>query len=697
LLRYLTDHFLSNPEANISEYQLGFEVFERPPGFDPQIDSVVRVQTARLRQKLGRYYAGAGKADGVFIEIPRGGYSLSVSFRGSADPPPLSTSSAAAIPPQNGDRSSRRTHVFPLRALWLAGTLLVLIAAAAAFFRRGSSQNTKPTEPTIISFTSDPGLEDDASFSPDGTAVAFSQSSDAGGKRNIVIKQIESRELRQITHDDSLDVNPAWSPDGSAIAFYRVKKNGGEFVIVPLAGGVARVVAHSRSIIAGTTSTFSPMPAVGPAWTKDGHHLVIADKNGASKADCLFLLDLNDGSRKLLTSPPLTADGDGSPAVSPDGKTIAFIRRATSYNLGDLFMVSLEGGQPRRITFDKADMNGVAWITNGQLIFSSNRGGAHRLWKLSIATGQTELFPAAGLNALHPAVDPTRNRLIYTEWKTNTNIWRVDLRQPPEKRRPVAWITSTLHQHSPQYSPDGKHLVFVSDRSGYLELWLADAPDWGLRRLTHFDGSAVGSPQWSPDGQEIAFDLRAKGISNVFVINMNTGASRQITQESSDTMAPNWSTDSRSLYVVSRRTDQLEIWRVPLDGTPWTQLTQNGGFQEKELPVASQLLFTLPVSPGFWMLNLRSGQESVIPELASVKSYRYWTISSSGLYYVSGGDTPSPVNFYDFKTRRITPVSKIEGALFSGTPSLTISSDGQYLAYAQVDGFNADLMLAENW
>jgi hypothetical protein len=47
LLRYLTEHFISAPEQSIGEYQLGFEVFERPADFDPQVDSVVRGQGTR--------------------------------------------------------------------------------------------------------------------------------------------------------------------------------------------------------------------------------------------------------------------------------------------------------------------------------------------------------------------------------------------------------------------------------------------------------------------------------------------------------------------------------------------------------------------------------------------------------------------------------------------------------------------------
>src|SRR5260370_6536926 len=74
LLRYLVQTGLEHPGNTVKEYALGIDVFDRKPDFDPKIDSVVRVQTGRLRQKLAKYYSEAGAADPVRIEVPRGGY-----------------------------------------------------------------------------------------------------------------------------------------------------------------------------------------------------------------------------------------------------------------------------------------------------------------------------------------------------------------------------------------------------------------------------------------------------------------------------------------------------------------------------------------------------------------------------------------------------------------------------------------------
>lgn len=206
LLQYLVDHHLSDPQKSISEYQLSFEVFERPSDFDPQIDSVVRVQTARLRQKLATYYADTGQNEKILIEIPRGKYAVNISFR------EIQTPSSADITPVTPTTLKEKIPItlrpkFTLyRTAWLVIGLFILIAAAVAIYARTSWWNKRPLEPTAVHFTYYPGLEDNASFAPDGRSVAFSGSS--GNGREIFIKEIDSGKLQQITHDKSIDINP---------------------------------------------------------------------------------------------------------------------------------------------------------------------------------------------------------------------------------------------------------------------------------------------------------------------------------------------------------------------------------------------------------------------------------------------------------------------------------------------------------
>src|ERR1041385_1324107 len=76
LLRYLAQKELETPGIHVKEYQIATEVYGRPTDFDPQVDSTIRVQAARLRGKLNDYYLGEGANDPIVVELPRGSYSV---------------------------------------------------------------------------------------------------------------------------------------------------------------------------------------------------------------------------------------------------------------------------------------------------------------------------------------------------------------------------------------------------------------------------------------------------------------------------------------------------------------------------------------------------------------------------------------------------------------------------------------------
>jgi hypothetical protein len=73
-LRFVVERHLEGREDEIKESVIGVEVFNRRCDFDPRQDSVVRTEAARLRSRLGEYYAGPGRSSTLRIEVPKGGY-----------------------------------------------------------------------------------------------------------------------------------------------------------------------------------------------------------------------------------------------------------------------------------------------------------------------------------------------------------------------------------------------------------------------------------------------------------------------------------------------------------------------------------------------------------------------------------------------------------------------------------------------
>jgi hypothetical protein len=94
LLRYLAKHALDHPGTPIKEYQIATEVFGRSDDFDPQLDSMVRVQAGRLRGKLAEYYSANGTEDSVIVDLPKGTYVVAFHHRVKAATPHLNTAEA---------------------------------------------------------------------------------------------------------------------------------------------------------------------------------------------------------------------------------------------------------------------------------------------------------------------------------------------------------------------------------------------------------------------------------------------------------------------------------------------------------------------------------------------------------------------------------------------------------------------------
>lgn len=94
LLRFLVEETLAGRADDIKEYVLGMEVFDRGDGYDPRLDSIVRVEVRRLRSKLDEYYHGAGASDPIRVHIRRGSYVPEFETR----PGPMTQAAPAPLP-----------------------------------------------------------------------------------------------------------------------------------------------------------------------------------------------------------------------------------------------------------------------------------------------------------------------------------------------------------------------------------------------------------------------------------------------------------------------------------------------------------------------------------------------------------------------------------------------------------------------
>ena len=124
LLRYLAKHAVDHPGTPIKEFQIATEVFGRSADFDPQLDSMVRVQAGRLRSKLAEYYSSDGLEDAVVVELPKGTYVLAFHHR--------SVSSAKSTPVAPNGVASQEAHEKSTERRWGTEVISLSIFLAAA-------------------------------------------------------------------------------------------------------------------------------------------------------------------------------------------------------------------------------------------------------------------------------------------------------------------------------------------------------------------------------------------------------------------------------------------------------------------------------------------------------------------------------------------------------------------------------------
>jgi Tol biopolymer transport system component/DNA-binding winged helix-turn-helix (wHTH) protein len=568
---------------------------------------------------------------------------------------------------------------------WIGGVVgvLLLLAAGTGLLVRKNA----PRQPEFfagvrqVAFTSEPGQEMRPAFAPDGNRVALIWDGPDGDNFDIYIKDVGGTGMRRLTTDQAFDTSPVWSPDGRWLAFLRRLEVGFTVVLISADGGPERML--------GTATD-------GLAWTPDGRFLTISDRPRPGALPRIHLLAVNTGQKQPIATDFDAPGEDARSAVSPDGKTVAFIRYFGE--IGEIFTVPVGGGAPRQVTSDKARCDSLAWWPDGSgIIFASTRGGEYSPWWVAPDGGAPVPIPSLGVPCRDLTIAPTGTRMAYRRVESDLNIFRMEF----FSTKPADCILdSTQVDDSPQISSDGGRLVFTSGRSGHLEIWTAGPDGRNLIRITHFDGPQVGSPRWSPDGKTIVFDSRKIGESDIFLVPADGGDPKLLTEGTFRNVLPSWSRDGKWIYFCSNRSGTNQIWKMsPTGGAP-TQVTTHGGWEGFESLDGTALFFTRgrDVS-GIWKRDLATGAESLVTELSKAGRNRSWYPGRTGLYFIARTSF-SPltwgINRYEFSTGKVVFISPLKSQINANPGNLTVAPDEKKGYFVQETMTGSDLVLVEN-
>ena len=274
---------------------------------------------------------------------------------------------------------------------------------------------------------------------------------------------------------------------------------------------------------------------------------------------------------------PAPVTGGGQPAVSPDGSRIAFVSDRDGVN--DVYVISTDGAGEKRLTNMPESKNGIAWTADGkQILFAVNAAEKGRLY--AIDKDGRNLRRIAEVPGRTPALSPDGKRLVFTAgtW-TETQLFVAAADGSDAKRVP---LTSAIAWNS-HWSPDSKRIAFTGrgDAPKGTAIILLNADGSGERRLTRLseaEGKAQW-PAWSPDGRRIALFAstgeRESATSHIWIVDAETGQGARIALHDRPYLdeTPFWFPDGKRLAFQSNRTGRMEVWVMNADGTAPRQIT----------------------------------------------------------------------------------------------------------------------------
>ena len=579
----------------------------------------------------------------------------------------------------------------PRRAVfWIGALALGLALGASGAFWLASRGDRHPTVyGPVKPLTTYAGLEYEPALSPDGNQVAFAWDGPDKDNFDIYVRLVEGGAPLRLTSDPLPDHAPAWSPDSGRLAFLR----GNAIYLIPALGGVERKLLQFPH---------GSLELSQISWSPDGRFLAFSGAEDES-ASSIWIVSTESGEHRRASTLPKGFYYETSPQFSPDGRTLAFVRARDWYSRAVVFQdVNPDGtirGREREVTTYDSAVQDLAWQPDGRGLILSVREGGDR-------TGLFRLIPGASVQPLGidsgivrwPSLSGKGNRLAYEKRLLDTNIYRMDGPGPDGGPRPYdqcrvsAVVDSTADDREPGLSPDGRRLVFNSDRSGFFEIHVANADGSNQVALTTMGPAAVGSPRWSPDGQTIVFDRYENGHSRIYAIGAGGGKPRLVASDEAPDIRPSFSRDGKWVYFSSNRSGRNEIWRVPAGGGPAQQLTFNFGNEPFESPDGTLLYYTN--HQGLWSLPLAGGDPKLVVPGAEMFLY---ALAGHSIYY--GFQNPQSIWVLRLDTgRRFEYVRFPKDAIgFDLGTAFTVSADERTILFVKTDRQESDLMLVENF
>ena len=474
------------------------------------------------------------------------------------------------------------------------------------------------------------------SISPDGQQIAFSY------KGDIYTVPTAGGEAKQITMHEAHDYMPVWSPDNKHIAFASNRFGSFNIFLAPADGGTptrltnwsgaelpytftpdgkyivfgAKIQAPAKSaafpsnvmselyrvpVTGGRPEQILAMPAEKVKFTKDGKKFVYQDKKGGENqwrkhhtsavTRDIRMYDMSTGKFSALVVAPCE---NTDPVLSPDNTLLYFLSERDGSN--NLFSVPInETSEVRQIThFKTHPIRFLSIAANCVLCF----GYEGEIYTMVDGEEPKKVNIQITGDAKNNEIEALSNKdaagtAISADGKQAAIVMRGEIFVTSTDYKYTKRITNTVAQEDfPEFSPDGKTLIYASQRDGFWNIYTAkttrpEEPYFFnatvIEEEALFPNTKVERclPKYSPDGKEIAY---IEDRSKLMVYNTATKRTRQITNgaityDSEGMITYSWSPNSKWFtvqYTANRHHPYTDIGLVSAQGGAVTNLTNSG-------------------------------------------------------------------------------------------------------------------------
>ncbi|MBB1363185.1 PD40 domain-containing protein [Shewanella sp. SR44-4] len=444
--------------------------------------------------------------------------------------------------------------------------------------------------------------------SPDGEHIVFDLLGD------IYQIPIAGGEAKPLAQGIAWQMQPVYSPDGKYIAFTS-DEDGGDNIWIMNADGT-----NPHAI---TTETFRLLNS--PAWSPDSQYLVARKHFTGTRslgAGEVWMFHVAGGEGVKLTERPNEQKDLGEPAYSPDGRYIYFSQDATPGKTFHYSKDSVKGiYKIKRYDTQTGDIEVLIEGTGGAirptpspdgktLAYIKRDGFQSTLYSLDLKSGEeTKLYDKLdrdmqetwAIHGVYPTMSWTKDNKHIVFWaKGKINKLDVDSKKISDipfsvksqrDIQPSVRFTQNLDQDEfdvkmlrmAQVSPDGEKVVFEA----LGKIWIRDIKDGKHKRLTRLDDDINELfPQWSRDGKDIVFTTwNDQQQGTVSVVSARGGKAKVLTNEPGKYVEPTFSPDGE--YVVYRKarggymtprtwSQEPGLYKVDIKGKQSTKLTASG-------------------------------------------------------------------------------------------------------------------------